>query len=58
MPMERAGLKRVQGKITKRNETEFSRELSENDEKSMAEKAGVQRKTTERPTDYEIYPGE
>lgn len=58
MPVERAVLQRVKGKITKKNETELSKELSGNAEKNMAEKSGVERNTTARPANYEIYPGE
>lgn len=57
MPIKRTGI--TKAKMQKKDDTEFSRELSDKTQRSFEKSSGVDNKTSEfRPGFYGIYPGE
>ena len=56
LPIKRTGISKA--KMQKKNDTEFSRELSDKTQRSYEKLSGADNKISERPGNYGIYPGE
>ena len=56
LPIKRTGISKT--KMQKKDDTEFSRELSDKTQRSFEKLSGADNKTSERPGYYGIYPGE
>jgi len=58
LPLKRAGITKSSSKMQKKNDTEFSRELSEKNQKNLEKSTRETNKSLENPGYYGIYPGE
>lgn len=58
MPIKKAGLNKLEGRVNRKSDSEFSKELSQDTTKKFSELAGKKTNISERPGNYEVYPGE
>lgn len=58
MVIKKVGMNKVTTKVNRKNDTEFGEELTGSREKLSPPMEGKKSKLTERPANYEIYPGE
>lgn len=49
---------KLSGKIAKKADTEYSSELAQDTKKEFAKMDGKKGKFSERPANFEVYPGE
>lgn len=58
MPIKRSGLNKLEGRVAKKTDAEYGNELSQDTEKKFSQLTSKKTNLTERPGNYEVYPGE
>jgi len=58
MTVKKTGVTKLSARMQQKNDTEFSRELSNKTKSDFEKLSGVDTKASEKPGFYGIYPGE
>lgn len=58
MPIKKTGQNKLEGRVNRKSDNEFSKELSQDTTKKFSELSGKKSNLSESPGNYEVYPGE